>query len=371
VPLVSTPLPGNFFGIRTQGDNDPWAKLQWWESTLQARQGVVWLARRPFLELTNRDTGEDCITPTRMLYPYALRSGDEEPVARAGNRIAALVRQARELYMAAETRVVTDLSRPLLYFYGAVALAKAATTTLFGADNTEKGHGLTSKLDAEGVESGIIAWRAQGTFPMFYRATRTDDSYRARVDDSNVWLRDPTNASLRFHALECVRALGYNWGLLPPAVQSPKGVNVGNSEERGNCLLPYRRGDGEPYMNSNTSLDRPVVEVPRVVVQYMLLYYVSMLARYETARWQTLLEGRENEEGYVFRAAMDRVAYDFACDMVALFPSEPPRASVSGPQREWCSQPPTHDDWYRPPRVVRNAPTYVLPVVPPLEEWNG
>jgi len=361
----------NFFGTRVWGDDSPWAKLQWWESPLQARQGVVWLARRPFLELTNRDTGEQCIVPTRMLYPDALRSRSKGPINRAGNRIAALVRQARELYMAAETRGVTDLSRPLLYFYGAAALAKAAGTTLFGAEDQEKGHGLSAEPGAQGVESGIIKWQARGTFPMFYRATRTDGIYGATVNDPKAWASDPTNASLRFHALECIRILGYDWGLLAPAIQSVTTLGVGYPEPRGNCLLPHRRGGNDMFMTSNTPLNRPVVQVPRVVVQYMLLYYFSMLARYEAAMWQTLLEGRDSQEGYVYRAAVDRVAYDFAWDMVALFPSGPPRASVSGQQRQWCAQPPTLAVWYHPPHELQSVPTYVIPAVPPLEEWDG
>jgi hypothetical protein len=87
----------------------------------------VWLARRPFLELTNKNTGEKCIVPTRMFYPGALRSRSKGHINQAGERIAALVRQARELYMAAETRGVTDLSRPLLYFYGAAALVRRSS----------------------------------------------------------------------------------------------------------------------------------------------------------------------------------------------------------------------------------------------------
>src|SRR5690348_14721382 len=73
VPLLATLPKGNFFGIRTWGDDDPWAHFQWWESALQARQGIVWIARQPFLDLSNRETGEHCIVPTRMLYPQALQ----------------------------------------------------------------------------------------------------------------------------------------------------------------------------------------------------------------------------------------------------------------------------------------------------------
>lgn len=371
VPLLSTSPKGNFFGIHTWGDDNPWTYLQWWESPLQACQGIVWLARRPFLELVNRNTGEQCIVPTRMLYPNALRGGSKKRIDEAGNRTAALVRQARELYMAAETRGVTDLSRPLLYFYGAAALAKAATTLLFGADNLEYGHGLSANPGAQGNESGIVVWGARGTFPMFYRATRTDGIYGNSLRDLKAWRNDPTTANLHFHALECIRALGYNMGLLGNAVQSPQNSVIPTAESRGNCLLPYCSGDSDEYMTSNTPLDRPVVQVSRVIVQYMLLFYFSMLARYETARWQTLLEGRESEDGYVYRAAMDRVAYDFVRDMVALFPNEPPRPSVSGPQRQWCNQLPSLDIWYQSPRVLMNAPTYELVVVPPLEEWDG
>ena len=57
--------------------------------------------------------------------------------------------------------------------------------------------------------------------------------------DLKAWHNDPTTANLRFHALECIRALGYDMGLLEHAVQSPQNSVIPAAESRGNCLLPY------------------------------------------------------------------------------------------------------------------------------------
>jgi hypothetical protein len=43
------------------------------------------------------------------------------------------------------------------------------------------------------------------------------------------------------------------------------------------------------YITRETPLDVPLVQVTLAVVQYMLLYYFSILARYHPVEWQRLL----------------------------------------------------------------------------------
>ena len=43
------------------------------------------------------------------------------------------------------------------------------------------------------------------------------------------------------------------------------------------------------FMRRDTPLDAPLYQAPLIVVQYMLLYYISNLARYNGLEWQELL----------------------------------------------------------------------------------
>lgn len=85
------------------------------------------MCSRPFLDVGHMYQHEESkFVPARVLYPYAFRSSEKERIQRSARYIAAMVRQAREFYTGADAAGVTDLSRPVLYFYGALALARAA-----------------------------------------------------------------------------------------------------------------------------------------------------------------------------------------------------------------------------------------------------
>lgn len=353
---------------------DPWETLQWWESPLQARVGIGMLTRRPFLSLHHIPDGRRMLIPTRVLYPYAIHTSQPDRIERAASTVAATVRQAREMYTAAQAAGVTDLGRPLLYFYGALGLAKAAIAAIFGAEALEEDHGL-SRGRAPTVSSDqppwptLIEWHGRGQFSMLYRAARWDvDLYQCCYKDSRWGGRRNLDKPLRFHVLECIRALQYPWGTLPDTSLPVPGTSAFDAQMRSGLLLPHRDAT-DMFMRSATAHDAPLVQVPRVLVQYMLLYYFSILARYYPAEWQGLLAADREPEGYVFRTAMERVARDFVLEIVSLLPNVPPPWQYA-PQ-EWDAQRPALDDWYTWPTVAVGAPSGVRFKVYSLAEWDG
>jgi hypothetical protein len=127
-----------------------------------------------------------------------------------------------EMYLAAATAGVTDLGRPLLYFYGAHALAKAAVAALLGVDDEamEGKHGLTVEPGPSAWHEHVpwptvIRWKATGLFAMLYRVTRWDQLYACCFDDSTWKGSNQPRGGLQFHVLECIRYLQYDWGILP------------------------------------------------------------------------------------------------------------------------------------------------------------
>lgn len=357
-------------------NTSPWETLQWWESPWQAQIGIQVLARRPFLRLHRSTLDQhEVLVPARVLYPYALHTSQGEHIERAAYTVAAAVRQAREMYTAAQTAGVTDLSRPLLYFYGALGLAKATTAALFGADALEKEHGLgTGRAPTVSNDTPdwptLIEWHGKGHFPMLYRAARWDELYTCCYKDSRWQGKRDLNPPLRFHVLECIRVLQYPWGTLPPTGLPVLGTALFDARMRPGLLLPYQQARARDlYMTSEAPRTTPLMQVPRVVVQYMLLYYFSILARYHPAEWQRLLAADRDPEGYVFRSAMEQVAQDYLHEIVHLLPYAPPRRTFAPEQ--WSAERPSLDVWYMPPSEIVGAPrgvgrhTYALP------EWDG
>lgn len=333
----------------------PWEALQWWESPLQAREGIKWLTARPFLRLTAL-SDKVGLYPTRVLYPYALRSDETSRIQSAAYTVAASVRQAREMYLAAGATGMTDLARPLLYFYGAEALAKAAVAALFGAEAMilEDFHGLTSQEGPSACHDHVewptlIRWKAKGAFAMLYRATRWDELYTCCFDDSRWATPQIPRNGLQFHVLECIRYLQYDWGTLPATGFAPSGWSLHDAQTSQFLLLPYH-GPEDRFATRQTPLKTPRIDAPRVLVMYMLLYYFSILARYNPVAWQKLLAADEEPEGYVFRSALEHAAQDLLQEMIRLLPLIPPSPTYA--PEPWRETRPPLTDWYRAPAEV-------------------
>ena len=115
------------------------------------------------------------------------------------------------------------------------------------------------------------------------------------------------------------------------------------------------------FLQRTTPLERPLFEVPTVLVQYMVLYYFSILARYYGLEWQRLLTATQEPEGYVFRTALEVVAYDYVLDMSHLLTRIGDEGLLSLPSSTvpYVSRHPPLSRWYRNSveRLPRAAPS--------------
>lgn len=321
---VASSPNGLYLRLTRQGvlREDWWTRLPWWESPLQAKAGIKALCMRPFLQIMTLD-GKNALIPTQRLYPNALLVTDDERIEQAAVHVAAYMREGRELYTAAESSGVTDLSRPILYYYGALAYAKAAITALFGVEADQDGtrHGLklglgpTTRHPDSTSWPSIITWQQKGVFSQFYQVTRWDQVWKN-------WDRLGTPQSPQFHVLECIRYTTDEWGTLPSTgfhrpryasdVEHPR-------HPKEQYLLAYQSGN-PLFLTRNTPPTALFFQVPQMVVRFMLLHYFSMVARYHAAQWQDLLGGANEPEGFVFRAAYEDAAYYFVRDISGLLP---------------------------------------------------
>jgi hypothetical protein len=340
---------------------DWWLRLPWWESPLGAEEGIRAICARPFLHIVSAD-GRETYVPTQRLYPGALQATDDPRIEQAARSVAAYMRQGRELYMAAESAGVTDLSRPILYYYGALAYAKAATMTLFGADafHDRNRHGLsahtgptTNHRDGTSWPT-IIKWHEQGVFSRFYQAARWDEVWQKRA-------KLATSHSPQLHVLECIRYLGGEWGTLrPTGFDRPRYATTAEQPRypREQCLLAYQPGQ-TMFMTHETSPSASVFQLPMVLVRFMLLYYFSMVARYHAAEWQELLGGATEPEGQVFRFAFEDAAHYFVREIVELLPY-PDERNVQPPEEVLPPDPSPPDwllNWYQWPEEPSDTPS--------------
>jgi hypothetical protein len=351
---------------------DAWSELQWWESPLQARRGIESLMRVPYLVLQDvNDHTRAATIPTRKLYSVGLHSVEAARIEQAQRYVVAAIRQAREYYSAATTIGVSVLTKPVLYFYGALTLSRAAVVAAFGVEGLDPvRHGLSvrSGPSIRSLDQGaqpadwptLIKWEGRGEFAAFYRAARWDIIYQVSPGKS------PGTGWPAFHILECLRFLKCEWGTLPQAVDWPQGW--AGTRPKVQLLMPYSMGRHLYLRDLSELLQFPVVQVPRIVVQYMVLKYFADLARYHPVEWQALLDGAMDLEGYVFRAAIDRVAREYVCEMMTLLPR--PSTNRVPILREWTKGPFRLEDWYAPPSLVVGGPTLALELYE-LDEWAG
>ena len=350
--------PGfNRFGTYKEPSNDcengshlngsgfsPWEHLLRWESPLVGRAALKALHDVPYIAHSTWHGNDHTETylAARDVYPTALNPADDESIERAADSIAANVRQAREAYGAAEN--VSEHTRPILFFYGALALAQAASTALLGVPQKSLRHGLTAQVGPgyghAPLWPTVITWFQSGYFGRLYLTARWDklpfnDSGSSRIEG--------------FHILECLRWLCYPLGVIaePFPMRTTDSADV-----RAARLLPF--SPSLPFGSVGMPLDIGLYEAPRIAVQYTVLYYFSILARYHAASWQDLLQGRNQPEGFPFRAAAMSVPHDFLASLVQLLPL--PGTSVLSLARHPATRPiPTIDELYEPLPVTTDG----------------
>lgn len=286
----------------------PWQYFLYWESDYQIKQGIEKLRGDPFITFNDPETREKRFLLLSQLYPQESEKS-QNSFEKDVIYISAAVRQAREYYSA--SMVVSELTRPTLMFYSALALMRAATVALLGFDflasQPKGGHGLSSKTPGcllDGTETNDwptnTTWQEHGDFVAFYHIARWDKYFEESFSKPS------------FHIIECLRQLGI--------LQSGKTLQRadGRSNRLSELLWSYKKGQISPSTSEQIK-ETDCFEVPSVVTQFMVLFYFSNLARYHPITWQKLLSG-ELEEGFFFRLAMEKLSNQFIYSMRDLLP---------------------------------------------------
>lgn len=337
---------------------DPWPTLLFWESEFQARQGITNLCRRPYLTLDR--SGVDGMVrwvPTRMLFPDALTTQDPEVIEAAVRYVTAAIQQAREFATAAEH--VSEVSRPPLHFYAAEMLARAVAVAVLGPDILVRHsqHGLKVLRPSTREAPTLVQWQARGEFGALYRATRWDSAYGS----------EPTKVQWPiFHIWECLRRLELvHW---PDSVQW---TEHGRASGHARLMQPWDPDHPEERYLKGTEVDQKrLYDVPDVLVEFMVLYHLSVLARYHPVAWRDLLAGRE-ADGFHLRRAGGRVFSSFVHHVADLLPTDAPPEKVFYPTH-WVETPPTFDEVQHALRTIGYS-TLNLSVAqePAPPEWRS
>lgn len=344
-----------------QATRDPWPDLAMWESTHQTQQAIRDLCAQPYFLLwgVSGATEHDWWVATRRLYGTALTQ-DDPRVSDAVQLVTAAVRHAREYDQAAQH--VSEGTRPTLHYYAAMMLARAVAIAVLGP--AEFGpkihHGLSVPWPNDPPVSvpwpAYIQWHRRGAFASFSRALRWD-----AWSSTDRSLPSPT-----FHILEALRRLGYAVG---PGAQFWDDGMGGITRQRL-LLMQQNPPLNPPYFHASHVAHAGNVtffDVPDAVVELMVLYYFSILARYHPVVWARLLAG-EDAQGYLFRRSASEIYRRFIRHVATQLTPPDPTAKYARPP-VWVDKKPTFRE-VQEVFTVRGK-TYGVghPVYPGPTEW--
>ena len=365
-PHIQIANPGRDRWALARQGADPWHHLAFWEAEHQAHEGLQFLRRGPYFVVTESLTADqDLWVPTAMLYPAAAIPDHSDEWVALAQDVAATVREAHEYARAA--MLVPETTRPVLHFYAAELLAHAVSRAILGpaAVIARRGHGLSAPSDGSEIPI-MIRWQPSGDFATFYRAVRWDTAYGGERE------RLP-HPKPQFHGWECLRRLrlfdisgSMTW---PPPHRLTS--DMWKAHRRLLRAVPPRP-DVAPFSDPRSfALTRdslrcePLFDLPDVLVEYMVLYYLSILARYYPVAWREHLAGR-TPDGYWWREALQDIFPEFLANITSLLPHPDPRDGIGRPA-EWITARPTPETVQQsldlPPDTVglASAPRFLHP----------
>lgn len=284
---------------------------------------------------------EGVAVPIRLWYPNALGSDQPDAIDKMTEEIPALVRQAREFYRAANSSEVTDVSRPVLQFYAAEALANAIAHSVFTTTEVYKSHGLEA---AQCPEVVTLHMNKAGVFPALYKAVRADllsCQHPRFLGSKRPRRKDAPNPKV--HVDDCLASLGY----------------AGSKFVEGVVPLAQSRDSSEPE----------VLLLPTLIVQYLVLFYFSIMARYHTVAWQRLLRG-DDARSLPIRTALASLPRAFVIEAANYLPTSVPSYMLTYGQRElqWTEKW-TLDDWSQPSGLDEQSDQTVRLRFAQFDEW--
>ena len=181
--------------------------------------------------------------------------------------ISYCIRQAQEFYAAAKAS--TELTRPILYYYGMVSLAQVLIRSTYVFQSVKRAHGVQVDFAQQAVKI-----QKRGIFPRFH------DCYEV----------DP-----RIYVTETKLSLQELFSTIPEVSDEYREVY----QQEPLVIAP----DPEIVMDTHhqVSIREMNLRIPALTSHFLAMFYLGSLARYRPKDWGEITRGDSSREIYVIR----------------------------------------------------------------------
>lgn len=182
--------------------------------------------------------------------------------------LAYCFKQAREYYNA--TTNTTELTHPILLYYGMVSLARALVVATYKFRNPKKGHGLVALNNFD-----YVAVKERGLFPRFH------DCY---CSAPQIYLSKP---KLTLQELFSVI----------PELRREYEMIYGESSQINPHIDPEKEMDTHFTLTKETQK----LTLPTLTSHFLAMFLLSSIARYKPTKWLQLITGQKSGEIFIVK----------------------------------------------------------------------
>jgi len=253
----------------------------------------------------------------------------EEQLVDTAKRLSFSMRSAKEYYQSAAS--VSLLTKPLLIFYGMVALSKALFTATYMKRSPSTGHGLESPKDNFENSFGDLSTKVKkdGTFPQFHccysKQTLCGMEFTLKELLSIVCELKVEFESVYKEKSQAIRIKKRRYGL---QLVDPEFKKYGNISQRISSLklgrMQYtfsqdtvifagtnenfpkiRSLSGEDFFVLPLRKHNSDVFFPEMSAHYLIMYLLGMASRYYPKEWGEITEGKTSGDIYIIKKFLE------------------------------------------------------------------
>ena len=256
-----------------------------------------------------------------------------EDLTGTANRLAFTMSTAREYYEAAEK--VTILTRPLLIFYGMAALAKVLFMATHGKKSPSNSHGLrkSDKWNGEFAELMVEVIK-DGTFPQFNGCFNKENLPGTKFSLKQLFSLVP-EVKVEFETVfkeksRTLKTEHTDYGINIVDTELEKSLNLeillakipgfqdkyAEPKRIDNKIflwcndsqiddLTIRLISGEEYLTLPIEQNGRFLAIPEMSAQYLIMFLLGSLSRYQPEEWGKTIKGEESGEIYLVRKFLD------------------------------------------------------------------
>jgi hypothetical protein len=258
------------------------------------------------------------------------RFNEFENLAELKIALAYTVKTAEEYYVAAES--VTDLTRPLLLFYGMSTLSKALFMAKHGKLSPSRSHGLTAEDESLEFQEQVIRVSNDGTFPQFHGCfsslklegyTFSLKELLSLIPELKVNFETVYNQKSNTIRIERSR---HGISLVDPEFQEYGNLEVlskvttfkkqyehfqffkdhaflfTNPDEQEFIIKAL---SGEEFWVLPLIKKQGIILLPEMSIHYLIMYLLGILSRYTSKKWLELLSGSKTGEIYIIQKFLE------------------------------------------------------------------